>query len=181
MHTFKRFKDKFCLKTRMLRYLERNGKNSPLVEKEYIFLKYLYMYLTKQILDKESKKLLFKYYTDLVNLCYFPNLEDINKKMVYVIHLQCIIILEDQVKTPITFLQLNKESHKKKMEFILDLFENWALNDKKGNFMNEKEFWENLKFMRDQFNKDKIDIYYQIGKWPKKLRKRFNRQINHKE
>jgi len=34
----------------------------------------------------------------------------------------------------------------------------------------EKEFWESMEFLRKQFQKP--DIYYEVGKWPKKFRKR---------
>jgi hypothetical protein len=110
-----------------------------------------------------------------MDLCFFPNRDSINPEMVETIYLQCLILLERDFSGPKTFILLNKDWHYYKMRSILELFYNWALNEEKGHYLDEKEFWETMEFIRKEFNKETIDIYYEVGKWPKKLRKRFQR------
>lgn len=167
---------KWNLTARTANYIERNGKMSPLVEKEYIFLKGLYMYLTKQVLTQEFKNNLYKNYTELVDACFFPNRDSINKEMVECLYQLALIILEREKAGPVTFISLNLESHYKKMYKIIDLLRAWSINPQYYGHASEKEFWESIDFLRKLFNEDKIDIYYQTGKWPKKFRKRFQRE-----
>jgi hypothetical protein len=56
------------------------------------------------------------------------------------------------------------------MKKAIELFYNQALNKQDGHILDWKEFWENMKFIRKQFQT--LDFNYQTGKWPKKLRKR---------
>ena len=167
---------KWCLTKRMANYIERNKKLSPLNRLEYIFLRDLYRYLTKQILNQESKKRLYMYYIRLVDLCYFPNRPNFNKKIADVIYMQCLILLERDFNSEYTFILLNDFRHFQKIQKTLELLYNWAYSEDKGHFLSEREFWENMEFIRKEFNSEKIDLNYQVGKWPKKLRKRFWRK-----
>ena len=172
---------KYKLYSKLINYLDRNHKLSPLNKVEYLFLKKLYWYLTKQVQTQESKEELYYLYQKLFNVCFFPNRETININMVNIIYTQCQILLEREYKSPWSFIILNKQSHYQKLQNILLLLKNWTINEKRGPYMDEKEFWENMEFLRKEFNSDRIDIHYEVGKWPKKLRKRFNRFLENKD
>jgi hypothetical protein len=163
---------KWKLNARFLNKLNRIRSMPPLYKKEYVFLKELYMYLSKQVLTQEFKDNLYINYTELVDTCYFPNRETICFPMVETLYLQGLNILEREYNGPVTFIILNNENHYLKMRKILELLYNWSLNPEYYGFASEPEFWEAMEFLRKEFNKTKIDIEYQVGKWPRKFRKR---------
>jgi len=167
---------KWRLATRMANYMERTGKYSPMNKLEYIFLKELYMYLTKQKLSKEFKKQLYSNYIKLINLGYWCNRADLNKEMQDIIYLQYQIILEAQYTGPVTFIMLNDKWHYHKMHQVLELIYNWSINPQYYGYASEKEFFEDMNFLRKQFTENKIDIYAAVDKWPREFRKRFQRE-----
>ena len=160
----------------MQNYTIRNKKLSPIHRLEFGFLKRLYWYLTKQKTDLEFKDNLYKNYTDIVNLSYFPNREDQNPKMQETVYLQSKIILEDEYQGPRSFILLNNSIHYNKMQQTIDLIYRWGINPEYHGYASEKEFWETMEFLRTQFNENKIDMYAAVGKWPRKFRTRFKRQ-----
>ena len=164
------------LSNKLNNYIQRNKKYPPLARLEYYFLRDLYRYLTKQILRDQDKQRIFDEYQKLVNICYFPNKPEIDKTKINLIYNLSILLIERDYSGPYTFIQLNDNRHYKKLIEVIELFYNWAINDNKGNYMNQKEFWENMEFIRNEFNKFNIDLNYQVGKWPRNLRKRFNRE-----
>jgi len=166
--------EKFKMNARLQNYIDRNKKRTPIMEMEYIFLKELYMYLTKQVLTKEFKDNLYTNYTKLVDVCYFPNRDSVDPTMVHCLYIMANVILDREEVGPYTFILLNNKEHHKKMREVLDLLRNWSLNPEWYGFASEKEFWESMEFLRKQFQKP--DIYYEVGKWPKKFRKRRGRE-----
>jgi len=165
------------LKKRMIDYSDRTGKFSPLNQLEYNFLKMLYMFLTKQYQSPDSKHRLYEAYIKLVDVTYFPNRSTPNPELIDIIYKQFQIILDNEYKGPYTFILLNSELHYQKMFRVLKLIKNWQQNPDYYGFATEKEFYDLLFFIRRIFSKDKynIDIEKAVGKWPKKLRQRFNR------
>jgi hypothetical protein len=161
---------KWALNTKMNNYFERNKKLSPLNQLEYMFLKHLYWYLSKQVLTEEIRQQTYKEYSKLMDLCFYPNQATINARMVDIIYLQCLNLLEREKHGAYSFILLNDEKHYLGMKKAIELFYNQALNKQDGHILDWKEFWENMKFIRKQFQA--LDFNYQIGKWPKKLRKR---------
>jgi len=166
---------KWKLETRMSKYIERTGKYSPMNELEYIFLKELYMYLTKQEMSKEFKKQLYTNYIKLVNLSYWCNCSEPNPEMQKIIYKQCNIILDWQYIGPFTFIMLNNNWHYEKMKQVIDLLYNWSINPHYYGYASEKEFFNNMNFLRKQFTENKVDLYAAVDKWPKEFRKRFHR------
>lgn len=163
------------LSKRMQDYLSRNGKRSQLHILEYVFLKHLYMYLTKQQLSAEFKEELYTMYVELINLMSFPNRKGPSRRIQDAIHKHLKIILESEYNGPWTFILLNNTSHYKRMLRALDLLRTWSEHPEFYGYASEKEFWEAMEFMRKEFNDDVIDIHHAVGKYPRKFRKRFAR------
>ena len=164
------------LNARMANYLHRNNKLSPLHRKEYLFLKNLYIYLTKQITNQKFKEQLYQEYTELIDILYFPNRDSVCPEMAETIYLDFKNLLYREMTSKYTFIQLNSIKHYQHMLKIVELIYNWTLNEDKGSFMDPDEFQETIDFLRKEFNKDKMDLNYYTGKWPKKFRKRFKRK-----
>jgi hypothetical protein len=164
------------LAARMANYMEKNGKFSPMNELEYIFLKELYMYLTKQEMSTDFKKQLYTDYIKLINLAYWCNRTDLNREMIDIIYKQCQLIVEGQYKGPLTFIMLNNKWHYQKFMQVLDLLYNWSINPQYYGYASEKEFFNDMDFLRKQFTENKIDIYAAVDKWPREFRKRFQRE-----
>ncbi len=131
-----------------------------------------YLYLTKQELGKDFKDELYKRYSRLVNVCYFPNREVICPDTVETIHAQMNILLDRDYSSPLTFINLNDSWHYSKMKQVVELLRIWNLNSFYYGYADQKEFFESMDFLRKQFNSQKIDIYAAVGKWPRKFRKR---------
>jgi hypothetical protein len=167
---------KWQLTKKMANYLQRNQKMSPLNTLEYIFLRDLYRYLTKQEVGSDFRLNLYNNYIKLINTCYFPNREDISKEWVEIIYKQCLILLDREMESHRTFIYLNSWNHYQKMIQVLDLIKNWSLNPLYYGYASKKEFFEDIDFLRKIFSENKIDIYSAVGKWPKKFRKRFERK-----
>ena len=167
---------RFKLQTRMNNYYERNRKLSPLNRLEHSFLKNLYLYLTKQEAGDEFRLELYNDYIRLINVCYFPNREDISRECADVIYIQCNILLDREMVGPLTFIYLNSWNHYQKMKQVIDLIKNWSLNPLYYGHATYKELFEDMDFLRKQFNRYRIDMHADVGKWPRKFRKRFNRK-----
>ena len=167
---------KWKLATRMSNYMEKTGKYSPMNELEYIFLKELYMYLTKQEMSKEFRKQLYLNYIKLINLGYWCNRTDLNHDMIGIIYKQCQLIIEAQYTGPITFIMLNDKWHYHKLLQVVDLIYNWSINPQFYGYATEKEFFKDMDFLRKQYTENKIDIYDAVAKWPREFRKRFQRE-----
>jgi len=163
--------------SRMSNYLERNKKLSPLNTLEYIFIRSVYRYLTKQEQSKEEKNKLYKNYIELINICYFPNREEICRDWIEIIYRQCNILLDRDYYGPLTFITLNDHWHYKKMQQVLDLIKIWSENPLYYGYASKEEFFRTMDFLRKQFNSQKIDMYNAVGKWPRKFRKRFQRGL----
>jgi hypothetical protein len=170
------FFKKWRLRKRMQNYIDRNGKYSPMNRLEYVFLKELYWYLTKQQMSSDFKKQLYENYIKLINLGYFCNRSDLNLEMMEIIHLQCQLILEENYSGPMTFIMLNNNWHYEKMLQIIDLIYNWSINPQYYGYASEKEFFNDMDFLRKQFTENKVDIYSAVDKWPREFRKRFQRE-----
>jgi hypothetical protein len=167
---------KWRLRARMQNYIDRNQKFSPLNKAEYIFLKELYWYLTKQQMSKEFKKQLYENYIKIINLGYWCNRTDLNYDMIDTIYIQCQLILEDQYNGPATFILLNDSKHYQKLLQVIDLIYTWSINPLYYGYASEKEFFEDMDFLRKQFTENKVDIYAAVDKWPREFRKRFQRE-----
>lgn len=160
----------------MSNYYERTGRLSPLNQLEYNFLRDLYLYLTRQENGDEFRMNLYNSYTRLINICYFPNLTSIDKKKVDIIHQQCLILLRREMLTNWSFIYLNRCDHYQKMVQVIELLKNWSLNPLYYGYASYKEFFEGIDFLRKQFNQYKIDMHADVGKWPRRFRKRFHRK-----
>lgn len=171
---------KWKLTARLANYVKRNNKLSPLYQKEYLFLKHLYWYLTRQDQGKDFRKELYEEYINLINICYFPNKEDFSLDWAEVIYYQCNILIDREYQSPITFIMLNDSRHYLKLKQTVELIYNWSQNPLYCGYASEKEFYKDIDFLRKQFSKDKIDMYEAVGKWPRKFRKRFARANKHK-
>lgn len=163
------------LTARMANYIHRTGTLSPLNTLEYVFMRSLYRYVTKQDQSKEEKERLYKNYIELINICHFPNREDICPDWVEIIYRQCNILLDRDFSGPRTFMILNDEWHWAKMHQVLDLMKIWSLNPLYYGHASHEEFFKAMDFLRKQFNENKADLYANVGKWPRKFRKRFQR------
>jgi hypothetical protein len=161
---------------RMANYLDKNKKLSPLNNLEYVFLRDMYWYLTKQELSQEHKKRLYKNYIELINICHFPNCEEISLNWVEIIYTQCKILLDRDYSGPRTFIVLNDNWHWGKMHQVLDLIKLWSVNPLYYGYASEKEFFIVIDFLRKQFNEQRRNIYHEVGKWPREFRKRFGRK-----
>jgi hypothetical protein len=163
------------LTARMANYIHKNGTMSPLNRLEYVFLRRLYRYVTKQHQEPGEKDRLYKNYIELINICYFPNREEICPDMVEIVYKQCNILLDRDFSGPRTFMILNDEWHWIKMHQIVDLMKAWSLNPLYHGYACKPQFFEAMGFLRKQFNENQQDMYANVGKWPRKFRKRFNR------
>jgi len=163
------------LRKRMLDYAERTKKFSPLNQLEYNFLKGLYQYLTKQYQTPEQKKELYNNYTLLIDKGYSFNRETPDPDILEIIYLQLKLILENEYKGPLTFITLNNNWHYERMNHIIDLIYTWSLSPGYYGYASENEFFDLVDFMRKEFNNNRVDITKAVGKYPRKLRKRFNR------
>ena len=141
---------------------------------EFSFLKSLYWYFTKQYnsTTPEFKEQLYNNYIRLINLTYKFNRADQNPLMQDVILEQLSIILDSETTGPRSFIMLNFEEHVKKMRRAIKMFGVWFKNPDYHGYASEKEFFEAIDFLRKEFNRDDIDQYKAIGKWPKKFRQR---------
>jgi hypothetical protein len=89
-------------------------------------------------------------------------------------HMQ--IIIESEYNSPRTFILLNTTGHYLKMCQSIEFLHAWSINPQYYGYASEKEFWETMDFMRQQFTENKVDMYAAVGKWPKKFRTRFERK-----
>lgn len=134
-----------------------------------------YQYLTKQVQTKEFKHQIYLDYIKLINVCHFPNREEVSLTWINIIHKQCCILLDRDHTNPSTFVLLNNEWHWLKMHQVVDLIKIWSINPLYHGYASESEFFEVMDFLRKQFNDHQINIYKAVGKWPRKFRKRFQR------
>jgi hypothetical protein len=71
---------------------------------------------------------------------------------------------------------MNSRWHYLKMLDIIKLIKNWGLNPLYYGYASQKEFFDDIDFLRKIFSENKIDIHSAVGKWPRKFRKRFGRK-----
>lgn len=164
------------LSKRMQNYTERNQKRNSLHVHEYMFLKHLYMYLTKQQTSTEFKDELYLLYIKIVNLSFFPNRKEPSPRLQDAFYKHMQIILETEYGSPWTFILLNTDGHYQKMLQSVEFLHTWAMNPQYYGYASENEFWDTMEFMRKQFTENKVDMYNATGKWPKQIRNRFQRE-----
>jgi hypothetical protein len=160
----------------MAKYLERNETLPPLNKLEYRFISNLYRYLTRQESGDDFRRQLYDDYIKLINICYFPNREDISQEWIDVIYTQCNILIDRDYLGPWTFIILNNSSHYRKIKQVLELIKNWSENPLYYGYAAMNEFFIVLDFLRKRFDSDKINIQDEVGKWPRQLRKRKGRK-----
>jgi len=164
------------ISARMRNYSHRTGKFSPLNQLQYMFLKGLYQYLTRQHQTSEQKEAMYTNYTAIVDKGYFPNRETPNPQMLEIMYLQMQLILENEYKGQYTFILLNNSWHYQKMGYVLNMIYTWSLSPSYYGYASEEEFWELMNFIRKQFSNNEVDLVEAVGKYPKKLRRRFGRE-----
>ncbi len=165
------------LSKRMQNYYIRTGQYSGLTQLEYIFLKHLYMYLTKQQTSMEFKEELYTIYTKLIDITYSMNRPEPCPRLQDAIYKHLDIILESEYHGPVTFIMLNSTEHYKKMQKAIRMLKVWGTNPLYSGYASEDEFWEAMNFLRKQFSYSEINFYNEVGKWPRKFRKRFRRKL----
>ncbi len=74
-----------------------------------------------------------------------------------------------------TFITLNNTNHYLGMQQVLAMLYTWSRHPMYYGYASEGEFIQSIEFMRSRFNHHRINLFNEVGKWPRKFRKRFAR------
>ena len=74
-----------------------------------------------------------------------------------------------------TFITLNNVDHYLGMQQVLAMLYTWSRNPLYYGYASEEEFYRSIEFMRKAFTGKHIDLFEEVGKWPRNLRRRFAR------
>jgi hypothetical protein len=163
------------LHKRSVSFYKRTGKFRPLDAKIYVFIKQMYWYLTKQELGAEFEYNLYRNYIELVDTTYKFNRETPDPNAIDMLYLRSKIILENEYSSPWTFILLNNSWHYYKMHDILDILYSISKNFIYYGHLDRKEFYDILVVLRTSFSQHRVDIQTAVGKYPRKIKSRFNR------
>ncbi len=123
----------------------------------------------------ESKEKLYKNYIDLINVCYFPNKEELDHDRLRIIIIQLQMLLDREYSSNITFIAQNNTDHYKIMHTVIDTLALWSRDASLYGYASEEEFYKTMNIFRRQFDKYTIDVIKSVGKYPKESRERFSR------
>lgn len=140
----------------------------------------MYFICTKQVSPndiKEFRDKMYNNYTKIVNLTYKWNREDPDPNIQRLVIDSMRLILRNEYSGPLTFIELNQTSHYKKMHNVITTFETWFTNKDYLGYASRSEFDEAVDTIRKEFNKDQVDFFSAVGKWPRKFRRRFDRVV----
>jgi len=154
-------------------FFERTGRWSRIDTMLDQFILNIYKFMNGNHISGLNT-LIYEQYTRIIDLTYFPNEENMSRTLYRGFHIKARCALYRDYSSEYSFIELRDYNQYTKMKQVIDLI--FMLGDKPEfyGYISELKFKEILLFIRKRFqgSKGKDTLNYNIGKWPKQLRRR---------